>query len=144
MTGNQRYIVDTNIFAYSLKKNKNGETVHKELESFVSKLNVNNFIFSRFVFSELLVGSKRREAVADLIENNLIQYDLLECTKEHMQEYVKFKTELNKQNINNKTIDWLLAAQAISEDCILVTSNIKDFEMIPNLKTKFYEVENSR
>ncbi|WP_078128994.1 type II toxin-antitoxin system tRNA(fMet)-specific endonuclease VapC [Leptospira alexanderi] len=125
------YLLDSNICIFLIKK-KN--TIL--LENLKKKLNKGIFI-SSLTIAELEFGIqksefKERNKVA-LIEFLTI-FDILSFSHKDAESYGLIRANLERKGNVIGSIDMLLAAQAIANNYIFVTNNIKEFKRIKNLK----------
>jgi predicted nucleic acid-binding protein len=134
-----KYLFDTNIYGLLLT-NKS-----PQLNKFIFTLDQVDIVVSCFVMAELEVlrFSVFDPELFDLL-HNMETSKLIWFNQNHLETFAKLKHEMSVKRIRNRTIDWFIAAQCLNEDYILVTSNVKDYEHIPNLKTKFFDQKNSR
>ena len=131
------YLLDTNICVFAIKK---------KFPSLLEKIhnNVNNGIFiSSLTIAELEHGV----ANSEYIERNrlallkfLSAFQILDFTEKDSIPYGQIKTKLKKEGNIIGPIDLLLAAQAISNDLILVTNNTKEFIRIPNIRLEDWSI----
>lgn len=142
-TENKRYLIDTNIYTNYLKHNQ-----HHQLNKFIDSLNAQEVIVSSFVLLELLtfyrnspedIKKPLMELIAKIMKAEIVHFnhnDLSVC--------LDVRSELLRQNRTNRSLDPFIATLAITNNCILVTANKKDFVNIPNLKTKLYNQQSQR
>ena len=129
-----RYLIDTNIFGLSLTN------FHPDINKFLLLLEPAEFVVSCFVLAEVnvLQFSQPSKNISDLIEflqnQKIIWFD-----KGQLEIFSFLKYKMAQIKINNRTIDWFIAAQCLEGNYTLVTANRKDFEHISNLKAKYYD-----
>ena len=134
-----KYLIDTNIFGLSLT------SYHPAINKFLNHLESVDYAVSCFVLAEIevLKFSSAKEVALELIielqNQTIIWFD-----RQQSQIFSFLKYEMNKRKINNRTVDWFIAAQCLDKDYTLVTANRKDFDCIPNLKAKYYDQKNYR
>jgi predicted nucleic acid-binding protein len=132
------FCVDSNIFITSFEKH------HVNLRKFLENIDKSQIIISEFILTELQVGAEAGSQRYKQKVAEIQRYNVQKWCKKDRKIFKKFKTELalNKKRHQgkNKSIDWLIAAQAIRTGSILVTANRKDYEMIPGLKALYYDV----
>ncbi len=63
----------------------------------------------------------------------LAPMEILPYGDEAAQQYGRLRAYLEKQGTPIGSLDMLIAAHALSIDCILVTNNEKEFNRVPNL-----------
>lgn len=127
------YLLDTNICIYIIKKKP--KTVLGHLKS---KLNKDIYI-SSITIAELEYGIAKskfpEQNKISLIEFvsifNILSFDDNDAVK-----FGSIKANLEKKGMIIGPMDLLLAAQAISNNFILVTNNIREFKRIEGLQTE--------
>jgi predicted nucleic acid-binding protein len=134
-----KYLIDTNIYGLSFR------TQYPHLKKFLGTLDVTDYDVSCFVLAELeaLRYSYVNKDFGDLI-NTLNNSEIAWFGSQEIQVFGYLKHIMSTKKLHNRTIDWFIATQCLSGNYTLVTANIKDFENIPNLKTKFYDQKNCR
>ncbi|MEK7517938.1 MAG: type II toxin-antitoxin system VapC family toxin [Patescibacteria group bacterium] len=120
------YLLDSDILMDFFKKKE-------EAVDLITKLiDKGNLFTSILSVAELRAGWSKKQAEFFLQRfYNLVE--IKNITKEIAELAGKFRWEYKERGITLPTIDTLIAATAITEDCQLVTRNKKDFPM-PQLK----------
>lgn len=125
-----QYLLDTNICIYIIKQ----KPIHV-FEKF-NKVALGNIGISSITFAELMYGVKK----SDIAEKNLIALQQfitpLEIYDFDFQAsiiYGGIRAGLEKQGTPIGSLDFLIAAHALSRNMILVTNNTKEFNRVPNL-----------
>ena len=125
-----RYMLDTNICIYAIKKKP-----QIVIEQILKHLN-DEFYVSSMTYSELIYGAdkssfpdKNKVAINTLLSNITI----LDFDSKAGNEYGKIRSQLEKKGQIIGTMDMLIAAHAMSANCILVTNNEKEFERVEEL-----------
>lgn len=126
-----KYLFDTNIIVEHLKGKKSIEVSFLRKGSAVS-------IVTR---AELFYGayrSKRSQENLSKIREMLAELGIetAPLTEEIIDKYGRVKAELERKGQKLDEFDLLIAATALSLNLTLVTSNIKHFQRIPQLKLK--------
>ncbi len=125
------YMLDTNICIYAIK-NKPPQVLDK------LKINIDNELcISTITLAELELGvyksnniEKNKTALVQLLAILQIKdFDISASI-----EYGKICANLQKKGTPIGTMDMLIAAHAKSENLILVTNNVREFERVSNLK----------
>jgi tRNA(fMet)-specific endonuclease VapC len=124
------YLLDTNICIYIIKKKP-----IDVLQTLKRKLNKDIYV-SSITVAELEYGIAKsqypeRNRVA-LIEFMSL-FHILPFTDKDAVEYGNIRSSLEKEGKPIGAMDFLLAAQAKTNDLILVTNNTKEFERIEGL-----------
>ena len=125
------YLLDTNICIYIIKKKP-----IDVLKTLKRKSNSEIFI-SSITIAELEYGISKslypeRNKVA-LIEF-LSLFNILPFTDKDAAEYGKIRASLEKKGQPIGSMDFLIASQALSNELILVTNNVKEFQRFEGLK----------
>jgi len=126
-----KYLLDTNICIYLIKKKP--EQVIKKLKT----LNISDVAISAITLSELEYGvqkskSKGQNKIA-LIEF-LAPLLILSYDDKASVAYGKLRAYLESIGKSIGSLDMLIAAHALSENFTLVTNNVKEFNLVPDLK----------
>ncbi len=141
MKSNQKskYLFDTNIYGLILTNN------FPQLNKFIYTIKKEDTVVSCFVLAELEVlrYSIKDKELFELL-HNMETSKLIWFNQNHLDTFAQLKHEMAVKKMRNRTIDWFIAAQCLFDDYILITTNVKDYEHIPNLKTKFFDQKNSR
>ncbi|NET40784.1 MAG: type II toxin-antitoxin system VapC family toxin [Okeania sp. SIO2B3] len=138
---NLKYLLDTNIISESMRPSPHPQVVNK------FRINKLKICTATVVIHELLYGcwrlpeSKRRnffeEYINDLILNiPVFNYDL-KSAQYHAQE----RNRLSKIGKTASFIDSKMASIAVTNNLILVTNNVVDFENFEDLKLENWFVE---
>jgi len=125
-----KYLMDTNMCIYLMK----GNTCI--LEQFLTKRK-SGIGISSITAAELYYGvfnSDYPEKNALSLTNFLIGLDILSFDSGSAVEYGQIRAFLRKRGNLIGQMDMLIAAHAKSEDLILVTNNVSEFERIEGLK----------
>ena len=126
-----KYMLDTNTCIYIIKRKPQGV-----LDRF-KRMKISQIGISSITLSELFYGvSKSSKPEQNQIA--LIQFiaplEIVAYSHETSQYYGDLRAQLEKQGTPIGSLDILIAAHALSIDCILVTNNEKEFMRVPNLK----------
>lgn len=128
------YMLDTNICIYVMKQKP-----QMVLRRFKEELN-NGLCISSITLAELEYGMKRSAAPAKN-EQALLRFlapiSVLPFGSAAASEYGEIRAYLQQQGTPIGPLDMLIAGHARSEDMILVTNNVREFERVPGL-----EIEN--
>lgn len=128
------YMLDTNICIYAMKNKP--EKVLKRLKAEIN----NGICISSITLAELEYGMKRS---SNPVKNEqgllrfLLPLNILPFGPSAASEYGEIRAHLQSQGTPIGPLDMLIAGHARSENMILVTNNVKEFERVPDL-----EIEN--
>ena len=125
------YMLDTNICIYAIKNKP--EQVLKLLHTHLD----DGICISSITLAELAHGV-RKSLYPEKNEEALLQFlsilDILEFNDLAAMEYGRICAYLQRQGTPIGTMDMLIAAHAKSEDLVLVTNNLREFERVPQIK----------
>ena len=124
------YLLDTNICIYLIKKRPLAV-----LERF-SKYSPKDVAISTITLFELQYGiekSQYRERSEDALAKFLLPLNLINLDRSSAVEAAIIHAQLEKKGMPIGPYDLLIAGLARSQDMILVTNNIKEFERIDDL-----------
>jgi tRNA(fMet)-specific endonuclease VapC len=126
-----KYLLDTNIVAYIIKK--------RPVEVFNKLFSVHweDIGISSIVLAELWFGvekSQYREQNKMALENFLAPFTILEFDSKAAETYAVIRADLEAKGTIIGANDLLIAAHAFSHGLTLVTNNVKEFERVENLK----------
>jgi tRNA(fMet)-specific endonuclease VapC len=132
-TGNHfnMFLLDTNICIYAIKKKP---------ESLLKKISANwrnGICISSLTIAELEFGianSKYPDRNRVALLEFLSIFTVLSFDEKDAIPYGLIKSRLRKKGIIIGPIDLLLAAQAISNDLVLVTNNVREFKRVEDLR----------
>ena len=130
------YMLDTNICIYAIKNNP--EQVLEKLKQNLS----NRICISAITLAELQHGvekSMNPEKNSMALLQFLSILDILPFDDLAAVEYGKICAYLQKRGTPIGTMDMLIAAHAKTENLIIVTNNVREFERVPNLKIENWE-----
>ena len=125
------YMLDTNICIYAIKNKP--EQVLEKLKQNLS----NGICISAITLAELQHGVEKSinpEKNSMALLQFLSILDILPFDDLAAVEYGKICAYLQKRGTPIGTIDMLIAAHAKTENLIIVTNNVREFERVPNLK----------
>lgn len=125
------YLLDTNICIYIIN-NKNPNTIRK-----LSLKNRSIIAISVITVSELIYGcekSRHQEQNYIKVSEFLTEFNLLNFTSKDALINGQIRGELAKKRRPIGQFDSLIAAQALSNDLVLVTNNIREFKRVRELR----------
>lgn len=124
----KRYLLDTNI-CISMFKNKHG------IREKIAQVGFDKCCVSEITIAELFYGAaksnnvKHYEDVAHVIR----MFDVIPIYSS-LKLYGTVKSELERQGLRLDEFDLLIGTTAISNRMVMVTSNTKHFQRIPNIE----------
>lgn len=125
------FMLDTNTCIYIIKRKP-----PNVIERF-KKIGISQVGISSITLSELLYGvskSSKPEQNQMALAQFVAPLEILPYGDDAAQYYGNLRAHLEKQGTPIGSLDMLIAAHALSIDCILVTNNEKEFNRIPSLK----------
>lgn len=125
------YMLDTNICIYVIKQRP-----PKLLEKF-NEIERNSLCVSVVTFAELQYGVERsaRKRRNQAVLNDFVSLvEVLAWDPDAARKYGKIRSELDARGTPIGNMDLLIAAHAMSRDCVLVSNNLREFRRIRHLK----------
>ncbi|MDR2852095.1 MAG: type II toxin-antitoxin system VapC family toxin [Burkholderiaceae bacterium] len=127
----QRYFLDTNICIYALHRGMPGV-----LQILLSKQR-SELVISTLVVAELatgVMGSQRVQANRSALQAFLVEMTVEPWPEAAAWHYARESRRLKALGRPIGMIDLLLGCQALAEDGIIVTRNVREFERIEGLR----------
>ncbi|CAK8718600.1 Ribonuclease VapC [Candidatus Electrothrix laxa] len=131
------FLLDTDICIYLI--NKRPPSVISRFKQYQP----GDIGLSVITVSELEYGaakSIRQEENQQRLEAFLAPFDLLSYTAEAFRTYGAIRADLEKRGKVIGPLDMLIAAQALTEELILVTNNEREFKRIPGLRIENWAI----
>ena len=125
------YMLDTNICIYAMKNKP-----EKVLQRLKEEIN-DGVCISSITLAELEYGMKHSSNPAkneQALLRFLLPFDVLPFGAAAASEYGEIRAYLQKAGTPIGAMDMLIAAHAKSEDIVLVTNNIREFERVVGLE----------
>ena len=125
------YMLDTDICIYIIKKKP------KSVLNFFQRLQPEELSISAITFAELMNGAKKSRQVEENIARLYELAELLEIKPFDQKAAIAYgdvRSALEKKGNIIGSNDLLIAAHALSHDCILVTNNEEEFSRVDGLK----------
>lgn len=123
-----KYLLDTNAVIALLNHN----------QDFIARLkqySPRDFVVSSVVMFELYYGANKSQKVAEnLARLNKLTFEEVFFDRRSALIAGKIRAHLSKQGTPIGPYDVMIAAQAIANNLILITHNVREFERVPNLK----------
>ena len=126
-----KFMLDTNICIYIIKQ-KPPVVIKRFYQTEISEIGI-----SSITLSELLYGvskSSKPEQNQIALTQFIAPLDILSYGDEAAQYYGELRAHLEKHGKPIGSLDMLIAAHALSTNCVLVTNNEKELIRVPNLK----------
>ena len=129
MTG---YLLDTNVLS-DLVRNPAGPVVRR-----IAQAGEDRIATSVIVAAELRYGAARKcsARLTERVEALLSEIAVLPFAPPADAAYERIRTELEAAGTPIGSNDLLIAAQALSEDRVMVTANVRGFEWVPRLEVQ--------
>ena len=125
-----KYMLDTNVLICCIRK-KSDKLIKK-----LSKIDPSDVCISSITYAELLHGvekskevERNRLALALLLAN----IEVLDFDVRAANDYGKIRADLERKGEPIGPFDMLIAAHALSIDCVLVTNNTREFKRVDSL-----------
>lgn len=124
----RRYLLDTNIISDAMR-NTRGEVARR-----IAEVN-DNVCTSIIVVAELRYGVARKASprLQAQLEAVLEEIEVMPFESPADERYAEIRTSLEQMGQTIGSNDYLIAAQALATDCILVTDNEREFSRVPGL-----------
>lgn len=124
------YMLDTNIVIYAIKKKP------KKVLDHISAHKPGELCISSITYAELVHGVEKSDhpdknwiALSLMLSN----FHILKFDEKAAEEYGQIYAELQKAGKPIGQMDALIAGHARSQNCVLVTNNLKEFKRVKNL-----------
>jgi len=124
-----RFLLDTNVVSHAIYE-PNGVVTKG-----IAAVGEANTCTSIIVACELRFGVLKRKGatLAKKVEQFLVGIEVCPLEKGVDQKYAELRTALELAGTPISGNDMLIAAHALSLDCILVTANVREFRRVPGL-----------
>ena len=124
------YLLDTNICIYAIKSKSSG-VVKKISENITHRIFISSLTIAEMEFgiSNSMYPERNRAALAEF----LVVFSILNFCEKDALAYGMIKVDLKRKGTIIGPIDTLLAAQAVTNDLIMVTNNTAEFERVDGL-----------
>jgi len=125
------YMLDTDICIYIIKRKPAG-VIKRLMKSRISQIGISSITLSELEYGVAKSSKPEQNQIA--LAQFLAPMEILSYGDEAALQYGRLRAFLEKQGTPIGSLDMLIAAHALSIDCILVTNNEKEFGRVPNLK----------
>ncbi len=136
MTNDPTYLLDTSVVVDLLRTNSSA--IRKRLsEQTRSVVGLSVITLCELQFGLELRASQYphvRESEQQKLSTILEPFQCFPLTKDVMHSYGRIRSHLQVSGAGIGPLDTLIAAQAVSLDAILVTSNVQEFRRVPKLR----------
>lgn len=127
------YLLDTNTISEPLKATPNQQVI-ENIKRYHAQIAIAAMVFYELVRgAELLPDSKKRLKTTDYIESVLIKFPILPYTEKAAKWHGQTAAHLQQQGKTPPFVDAQIAAVAKTNNLILVTRNVDDFENFSDL-----------
>ncbi|MBA3036149.1 MAG: type II toxin-antitoxin system VapC family toxin [Desulfobacterium sp.] len=126
-----KFMLDTNICIYIIKQ-KPPDVIERFIQTELSEIGISSITLSEFLYGVSKSSKPVQNQMA--LTQFIAPLEILPYDDEAAQYYGDLRFLLEKQGTPIGSLDMLIAAHALSIDCILVTNNEKEFVRIPSLK----------
>jgi tRNA(fMet)-specific endonuclease VapC len=128
------YLLDTNTISEPLKVKPNRQ-VMENIARYHAQIAIAAVVFYELVRGvELLPDSKKRLKTTDYIDSVVVKFPILPYTKDAAKWHGETAARLQLQGKTPPFVDTQIAAVAKTNNLILVTRNVDDFENLTDLK----------
>lgn len=126
------YLLDTNILS-DLVRQPQGI-----IADCIARVGESEVCTSIVVAAELRYGAQRRNSrpLTRNVEAILDKIEVLPIEEPADRAYAVLRTDLERRGVVIGPNDMLIAAHALSLDCIVVTANRREFSRVPNLRVE--------
>ncbi|MDY7032211.1 MAG: type II toxin-antitoxin system VapC family toxin [Thermodesulfobacteriota bacterium] len=125
-----KYMLDTNICIYIIRK-KPKDVIEKFRQTQISQIGISSITLSEIEYGVVKSSKPGQNQLA--LTQFLAPIEILPYGDEAAKPYGSIRAFLEKQGSPIGSLDMLIAAHALSTDCILVTNNEEEFSRVPNL-----------
>ena len=123
-----KYLLDTNIIIAFQKR-------HQGLLAQMKKHSVSDFALSNIVLFELAFGAYNSQKVDENLHKlSQLRFPTLTFNSQDAYQAGKIRATLQQKGMPIGAYDTLIAGQAIAQNLILITHNVKEFERVNGLK----------
>jgi tRNA(fMet)-specific endonuclease VapC len=124
-------MLDTNTCIYIIKR-KPSAVLDRFRRTKISQIGISSITLSELSYGVSKSSKPEQNQIA--LAQFIAPLEIMSYSHESAQYYGDLRAYLEKQGTPIGSLDMLIAAHALSIDCILVTNNEKEFNRIPKLK----------
>lgn len=127
----KRYLLDTNLLSELIRK-------PATLEAKIAEVGEANICTSIVNACELRFGAEKKgsELLSERVDRLLGTIEVLPLDSNVDRTYARIRTDLESKGQPIGGNDYLIAAHAVEQDCVLVTQNEREFRRVPDLITE--------
>ena len=126
-----KFMIDTNTCSYIIKR-KPVEVISRFRQLQISQVGISSITLSELEYGVIKSSKPAQNHLA--LAQFLAPMEILPYGDEAAEHYGRVRFYLEKKGTPIGSLDMLIAAHALSADCVLITNNVKEFERVPNLK----------
>jgi tRNA(fMet)-specific endonuclease VapC len=123
-------MLDTNICIYIIKQ-KPEKVINRFRQLPISSLAISSITLSELEYGVMKSSKPDQNQIA--LSQFVAPLEIIPYGDDAAQYYGKLRAFLEKQVIPIGSLDMIIAAHALSINCILVTNNEKEFSRVPDL-----------
>ena len=127
-----RYLLDTNILS-DLVRNPQGRIASRIADVGEDAIRTSIIVAAELRFGAAKTGSER---LALQLERILTAIDILPFDAPADTAYAQLRVHLETSGMPIGGNDMLIAAQALTSECVLVTDNVREFERVSGLRVE--------
>lgn len=128
-----RYLLDTSICVYVIRK-RPARVIRKVQRKQVSEIGISSITLSELEYG--VAKSVKPEQNKLALTEFLAPIEVLPYDDGAALRYGPLRAHLERQGTPVGSLDLLIAAHALSLECVLVTNNESEFKRIPGLKVE--------
>lgn len=133
---NWKFLLDTNIISEPARPIPNANVLHK-LDIHKSEVVVSSVVVHEILHGCLrLSESKRRESLWNYIHESILNLPVFDYDLKAAQWHAQERARLSKIGKTPAFVDGQIASIAYSNNLILVTNNVSDFEFFNDLRVE--------
>ena len=127
------YMLDTNTCIYIIKR-KPPDVIKRFLQIHISQVGISSITLSELIYGAVKSSKPDQNKLA--LAQFAAPLEIIPYGDEAALQYGNLRSHLEKRGTPIGSLDMLIAAHALSMNCILVTNNEKEFIRVPNLKVE--------
>lgn len=128
-----KYLLDTNICIYIIKKKPEG-VIKRFLKMKADSIGISSITVSELYYGVAKSFKPNENTIA--LEQFILPLTILNYNKEDSIAYGRLRAKLELKGKLIGAMDMLIAAQAMSRDLILVTNNEREFKKVEGLSVE--------